>query len=257
MIFVICNLITRCNLKIEDFAFTEVFQTLQKLEIKGVQLGSNQLINNLAKHFKNLTNLILTNNEIDSIDPDMIPESVKDMEISKNNLKCDCNTLDDLRILKKRLDVINIHEMQCPENNNITFANAYEKLNCLQLIESTKNNERITLILIFLTITLVIIVAMILYLIRRRRVRTMKPKHVSQPLLPTDQNCVFDIFISYAEADWQIMEEIFRNLSNGSLNQNSFKLAFNEKDCIPGKMGKIAVLSCPPPGFTNSKFQFS
>ena len=230
---------------------------LQKFQIKGVQLGSNQLINNLAKHFKNLTNLILTNNEIDSIDPDMIPESVKDIEISKNNLKCDCNTLDDLRILKKRLDVINIHEMQCPEKTNMTFANAYEKLNCLQLIERTKNNKRLTLILIFLTVTLVIIVAMILYLIRRRRVKSMKPKHVSQPLLPTDQNCVFDIFISYAEADWQIMEEIFRNLSNGSLNQNSFKLAFNEKDCIPGKMGKIAVLSCPPPGFTNSKFQFS
>ena len=249
--------ITRCNLTIKDFAFTEVFQTLQKFQIKGVQLGSNQLINNLAKHFKNLTNLILTNNEIDSIDPDMIPESVKDIEISKNNLKCDCNTLDDLRILKKRLDVINIHEMQCPEKTNMTFANAYEKLNCLQLIERTKNNKRLTLILIFLTVTLVIIVAMILYLIRRRRVKSMKPKHVSQPLLPTDQNCVFDIFISYAEADWQIMEEIFRNLSNGSLNQNSFKLAFNEKDCIPGKMGKIAVLSCPPPGFTNSKFQFS
>ena len=230
---------------------------MQKFQIKGVKLGSNELINNLAKHFKNLTNLILTNNEIDSIDPDMIPESVKDMEISKNNLKCDCNTLDDLRILKKRLDVINIHEMQCPEKTNMTFANAYEKLNCLQLIERTKNNKRLTLILIFLTVTLVIIVAMILYLIRRRRVKSMKPKHVSQPLLPTDQNCVFDIFISYAEADWQIMEEIFRNLSNGSLNQNSFKLAFNEKDCIPGKMGKIAVLSCPPPGFTNSKFQFS
>jgi len=230
---------------------------LQKFQIKGVQLGSNELINNIAKNFKNLTNLILTNNEIDSIDPDMIPESVKDMEISKNNLKCDCNTLDDLRILKKRLDVINIHEMQCPEKTNMTFENAYEKLNCLQLIERTKNNKRITLILIFLTVTLVIIAAMILYLIRRRRVKTMKPKHVSQPLLPTDQNCLFDIFISYAEADWQIMEKIFRNLSNGSLNQNSFKLAFNEKDCIPGKMGKIAVLSCPPRGFTNSEFQFS
>ena len=212
---------------------------MQKFEIVGIHLGSNQLINNLAKHFKNLTNLILTNNDIASIDPDMIPENVKVMEISKNNLKCDCNTLDDLRILKKRLDFINIHEMQCPENN-MTFANAYEKLNCLQLIESTKNNERITLILIFLTVTLVIIVAMILYLIRRRRVRTMKQKqkHVSQPLLPRDQNCVFDIFISYAEADWQIMEEIFRKLSNGSLNQSSFTLAFNEKDCIPGKMGK-------------------
>ena len=208
---------------------------MQKFEIVGIHLGSNQLINNLAKHFKNLTNLILTNNDIASIDPDMIPENVKVMEISKNNLKCDCNTLDDLRILKKRLDFINIHEMQCPENN-MTFANAYEKLNCLQLIESTKNNERITLILIFLTVTLVIIAAMILYLILRRRVRTMKQKqkHVSQPLLPRDQNCVFDIFISYAEADWQIMEEIFRNLSNGSLNQNSFTLAFNEKDCIPG-----------------------
>ena len=168
----------------------------------------------------------------------MIPESVKVMEISKNNLKCDCNTLDDLRILKKRLDIIKIHEMQCPEKTNMTFVNAYEKLNCLQFIESAKNNERITLILIFLTVTLVIIVTMILYLIRRRRVRTMKPKHISQPLLPTDQNCVFDIFISYAEADWQIMEEIFRNLSDGSLNQNSFKLAFNEKDCIPGKMEK-------------------
>jgi len=120
----------------------------------------------------------------------------------------------------------------------MTFANAYEKLNCLQLIESAKNNQRITVILISFTVTLMIIIAMILYLIHRRRVRTMKPKDFSQPLLPTDQNCVFDIFISYAEADWQIMEEIFRNLSNGSLNQNSFKLAFNEKDCIPGKLGK-------------------
>ena len=81
----------------------------------------------------------------------------------------------------------------------------------------------------------VIIVAMILYLIRRRRMRNTKPKHVGHfPLLPTDENCVFDIFISYAETDWQIMEEIFRKLSNGSLNQNSFTLAFNEKDCIPG-----------------------
>ena len=181
----------------------------------------------------------------------MIPENVKVMEISKNNLKCDCNTLDDLRILKKRLDVINIHEMQCPEKTNMTFANAYEKLNCLQLIERTKNNKRITLILTFLTVTLVIIVAMILYLIRRRRVRTMKQKqkHVSQPLLPRDQNCVFDIFISYAEADWQIMEEIFRKLSNGSLNQSSFTLAFNEKDCIPGKMGKNSCIELPTTWF--------
>ena len=163
------------------------------------------------------------------------------MEISKNNLSCDCNTLDDLRRLKKRLDITDIHEMQCPENNNMTFANAYEKLNCLQLIERTKNiEERNTLILIFVTVTffVIIIVATILYIIHRRRVKTMKPKHFSQPLLPTDQNCAFDIFISYAEADWQIMEEIFRNLSNGSLNQNSFTLAFNEKDCIPGKMGE-------------------
>ena len=42
-----------------------------------------------------------------------------------------------------------IHEMQCPEKPNMTFANAYEKLNCLQL-ESAKNNERITLIMILL-----------------------------------------------------------------------------------------------------------
>jgi hypothetical protein len=77
----------------------------------------------------------------------------------------------------------------------------------------------------------IIIVVIILYL----RMRNTKPKHIGHfPLLPTDKNCVFDIFISYAETDWQIMEEIFRNLSNGSLNQNSFTLAFNEKDCIPG-----------------------
>ena len=48
------------------------------------------MIQNLARHFKNLTKLSLKDNNIQSIEPNMIPQSVQTMEITHNNLSCTC-----------------------------------------------------------------------------------------------------------------------------------------------------------------------
>ena len=54
------------------------------------------------------------------------------------------------------------------------------------------------------------------------------------PLLPKNQSYTFDVFISYADADWKTMEKIYRHLDDSSENKIPVTMAFNEKDGIPG-----------------------
>ena len=54
------------------------------------------------------------------------------------------------------------------------------------------------------------------------------------PLLPKNQSYSFDVFISYADADWKTMEKIYRHIDNSSENKIPVTMAFNEKDGIPG-----------------------
>ena len=55
------------------------------------------------------------------------------------------------------------------------------------------------------------------------------------------QECVFDIFISYAPSDIHIMEKMFQNLVNNSNDQKGFKVSFNDKDFVPGMVSKLYV----------------
>ena len=82
-----------CKLIIEESAFEPVYSTLKILEIRETQLGSDELIRNLVRNFKNLTTLVLQSNRIDYIDPTMIPNSVQTMKISYNSFICNCETI--------------------------------------------------------------------------------------------------------------------------------------------------------------------
>ena len=49
---------------IKASAFDDTYDTLQELQITNTELGSNELIHQLASKFKNLTTLILRDNKI-------------------------------------------------------------------------------------------------------------------------------------------------------------------------------------------------
>ena len=61
------------------------------------------------------------------------------------------------------------------------------------------------------------------------------------PLLPKNQSYTFDVFISYADADWKTMEKIYRHLDDSSENKIPVTMAFNEKDGIPGNLYTLQI----------------
>ena len=85
------------------------------MQISNTNLGSNELINDLAKKLKKLKKLSLPNNNIHYIDPDIVPKSVQVLDISGNNLKCNCSTVDALRKLRKRIETFDFDTVKgCP-----------------------------------------------------------------------------------------------------------------------------------------------
>ena len=120
----------RCNLTIENSAFAAVSSTLQELEISNTNLlESKDFLNNTVKMFKKLEKLSLPNNNIYYIDPEVVPKSVQILKISENNISCNCSNLEAMKELKKRIRMFDFDTLKgCPENTNLTLAEAYEKL---------------------------------------------------------------------------------------------------------------------------------
>ena len=120
----------RCNLTIENSAFAAVSSKIQEIEISNTNLlESTKFLKNTVKKFKKLEKLSLPNNNIHYIDPDMVPKSVQILDISENNLSCNCTNLDAMKKLKKRIDIFDFDTLKgCPENSNLTLPEAYEKL---------------------------------------------------------------------------------------------------------------------------------
>ena len=96
----------KCDLIIGDSAFKPAYSTLQELTISHTHLGSDHkaflhFLSNL-KHFKNLSRLNIQDNMIQSIDHCMVPQSVKTMDISRNNFTCNSSTVNELKCLKEK-----------------------------------------------------------------------------------------------------------------------------------------------------------
>ena len=78
----------------------------------------------------------------------------------------------------------------------------------------------------------IVIVVIVFY------IKCAKRKHSQHAELKQLDDCVFDIFITYAQPDHQIMEQFYQTLTNEPVSKKSttFKVAFNDKDFIPGKI---------------------
>ena len=113
------------------------FDTLKELEITNTNLGSDQLIKNLVRHFTNITNLSLEDNHIEHIDPVLIPQSVKTIEILYNNFECNCTTVRALAKLGKRITIPQLDALQikgCPDNANGSIVFHKALIHCLSII---------------------------------------------------------------------------------------------------------------------------
>jgi len=180
------------------------------------------------------------NNNIHYIDPDIVPKSVQVLDISRNNLKCNCSTVDALRKLKKRIETFDFDTVKgCPENLNLSLTEAYEKLyHCSKYGNSGFQMPQIPQITIVIFVVVLICCIGIVTIYYKHQIRSKNKAMIHSDhflLLPKNQNCIFDAFISYSDADWIIMENIYRHLAHTSENKTPIKLAFNHKDCIPGK----------------------
>ena len=126
-----------CNLIIEKYALASAFDTLKELEIRNTNLGSDQLINNLVRHFTNITNLSLEDNYIKHIDPVLIPQSVKTFGILTNKFECNCTTVRALESLSKRVTISQLDALQikgCPDNANVSIGFQKALIHCLSII---------------------------------------------------------------------------------------------------------------------------
>ena len=227
----------RCNLTIEESAFTSAFETLEELEIRNTPLGADQLINNLARHFKRVTKIDFDDNFIDEVNDKMIPLSVKSIRIwSAFNTKfsCNCKSVRALKSLTQRVTIkdLKLLEFEGCHGKNVTefleFNEAYA--HCI----STKASEAKTLknAMIGVVVFIICVIA-ITYFIWQRRLKNKT--HL--PLWQSDnfEDCVFDAFITYAQPDREIMETIYHRLIDDSQNLKPFEVAFNDKDFVPGK----------------------
>ena len=124
-----------CNLplKIEKSAFHQAYETMKEFRIAKTELDSNELIHHVAKNFKNLTKLILQDNNIQDLHPDDIPKSVSELKISHNPFKCKCSTLSVLSKLEKVTisDIQFIEFLDCPNSEKtMRFSTAQNELDC-------------------------------------------------------------------------------------------------------------------------------
>ena len=113
------------------------FDTLKELEITNTNLGSDQLINNLVRHFTNITNLSLEDNHIKNIDPVLIPQSVKTLGILTNKFECNCTTVRALESLRKRVTISQLDALQikgCSDNANVSIGFDKALIHCLTII---------------------------------------------------------------------------------------------------------------------------
>ena len=245
----------RCNLTIEESAFTSAFETLKELEIRNTPLGSNQLINNLARHFKHVTKIDFEDNYIDEVNDKMIPLSVKSIRIwSVFNTKfsCNCTSVRALKNLTKRVTIKDLKQLEfegCQGTNDTEFLEFNEAFaHCIsteaskvseanqvlsaQASEAKTSKKTVSNALIGVIVFMICVIA-ITYFICQRRLKNKT--HL--PLWQSDnfEDCVFDAFITYAQPDREIMETIYHRLIDDSQNLKPFEVAFNDKDFVPGK----------------------
>ena len=109
-----------CQLIIEKSAFLNAYNTMQELKIINTALGSEELIEQLASHFTNLTKLSLENNKIHAVNPEIFPKHICQLKIGYNPFLCNCPSISALNLLMKKVnstDIKHIKLSNCPNSD--------------------------------------------------------------------------------------------------------------------------------------------
>lgn len=227
-----------CRLIIEKSAFRHAYDTLKELKITKTKLGSNELIHQLAQNFKNLTKLLLQDNNIHDVHPDDIPKSIRELKIAHNPFACKCTTVSALNALMIKVTISDIKFIEfsdCPNSDNtpVIFSIAQTKLDCTLPLIGIFIGILIAAIVIVIVIGCIILPRMRVWLYNNKVFSYLYPGETEHDKFD-NESALFDVFLTYAESDRQIMEKMYLDLSSGSRGR-AFKCAVHEKDFVPGQ----------------------
>ena len=225
-----------CHLVIEKSAFFQAYDTLQELKITNTKLGSEKLIEQLARHFTNLTKLSLENNEIQAVNPEIFPQNIRQLKIGHNPFVCNCASISALKILMEKVQLTDIKYVKlsnCPNSDiPLIFSDAQ--------IELGDCSTGMTGVYIGVIIAIIFIIFLGCFIYHARvwlysnRVFSYFYPGGPEFIEFGNEEPLYDVFITYAEPDRQIMEKLYLELNEGSKGR-SFKCAVHEKDFVAGQ----------------------
>jgi len=225
-----------CHLIIEKFAFLDAYHTMQELKISNTELGSEKLIEQLARHFTNLTKLSLENNEIQAVNPEIFPPNILQLKIGHNPFVCNCASISALKILMKKVhdtDIEYVKLSNCPNSDiPLIFSDAQTKLgDCSTAVTGVYIGVIVAIIFIIILGCFIYHARVWLY---SNRVFSYFYPGGPEFIEFDNEEPLYDVFITYAEPDRQIMEKLYLELNEGSKGR-SFKCAVHEKDFVAGQ----------------------
>jgi len=97
--------------------------------------------------------------------------------------------------------------------------------------------------LIFVIVIVCVSLRMRIWLYNNRVFSILYPEESGRNDRFDDENLPFDVFLTYAESDRHIMEQMYMDLTCGSKGR-TFKCAVHDKDFVPGQsIGKCYEIS--------------
>ena len=225
-----------CHLIIEKSAFFKAYGTMQELKISRTELGSEKLIEQLARHFTNLTKLLLENNEIQAVNPEIFPKNILQLRIGHNPIVCNCASISALKILMKKVPLTDIEHVElsnCPNSDiPLIFSDAQTKLgDCSTAVTGVYIGPIVSIIFMIILGCFIYHARVWLY---SNRVFSYFYPGGPEVIEFDNEEPLYDVFITYAEPDRQIMEKLYLELNEGSKGR-SFKCAVHEKDFVAGQ----------------------
>ena len=184
---------------------------------------------------KNLEFLDVHLNDISEISEKDLPNTLQELRISGNPLKCDCQTADTIVSWQQRMVIYNYHWLElhnCPDQK-YTAQNFWLHKHCELELKSTAIWAKVKTIFIVLIVAAILAVATFgLFKIRREIcLAYLTTKALFNK--PNEEEMEFDVYISSYDDDDEIKESMYFHLKDGFPNRN-FDVAISDKNFYPG-----------------------
>lgn len=213
-----------------------IFKNLRKLKILQAE---NMGLRSISQHvFENLTSLYtlhLNRNAMSTVDPVVFEKlsNLTYLDLRNTPLSCTCHNSDlqNWTVSNKRVQIVYLYSMKCPDVSNLSFHNFDTKV-CyldvgLYLFVSTSTVVFLLTILPLLYVKLYWKLKYSYYVFRSwfgEQWRRLRDK---------EEDCKYDAFISYNSADEEwVLKKLVPNLEG---NGSGFRLCLHHRDFEPGR----------------------